>query len=111
MEEKIINKYDVPGVGQIELIHNTQYTPYGRYYAKIKHFGEGMGSIYCTAHSNNEEESKIKIGESVERILRTNESILEKELELIKSSLAKISLHSLRTQVLDSFEVKDERKE
>ena len=111
MEEEIIKKYDVPGLGIVELIHREGVNL--PYYAKIKsqETGMGMRSIYCTGHSKTEEELKFRVGESVERILETTKSELEKQLNPVIDSLIKIGIHSVRIQALDSFEVKDEEKE
>ena len=105
--EKIICIYEVPGVGKIELIHDARSNPQTSYYAKIKNFGDGMGSIYCTGHSNSEDELKIKVGDTVERILGINKSALEKELNPVLDSLARMSICSLKITRLDGFEVKD----
>ncbi len=95
-----IRKYDIPGIGRVELIHDSDCEAYGPYYARINTLG------MVVKGGQNLHQIRFKTGVAIKKLLEEKQSKLEEQLAPVKSSLLKMH-NSTKLTVLDNFEVKE----
>lgn len=101
MAEYIVEKYNVPGIGRVDLVHNPENKKNGPYYARVE--GHGLGAT----RSQTEERARLNVGMELKWVLEREKKELEKKLDPINETLSKMSLQLNSLNLLNSFEIKE----
>ena len=93
----MFKKYEVPGIGLVELFEESPEISFGRYYANVTNLG------FIARFSKSEEELKTRIAKEIEQYLLFKKSRLEEKLTPVIDSLAQLNAYPNKANALDSF--------
>lgn len=94
-----IKTYEIPGIGRVELIHDSEGDLHGHYFLKSDYYG------HAGRRSVTPEEALKKGGIEIRKYLEEKKSSLEKEIEPLNRSLLKMSLNKTKPNQLEDFEI------